>query len=648
MSGERDKPNPNDPDLKKPLQKSDLIGPSVQSSDPDYQEAKERYSKHLEAILSTPLTPENFNTYADDALDSVAKMVEDMTRKYPGESLPLPRGRAEEYTAGYYVMDIDNILDSLQSKIDETNLIKQFVKHLSEENAVYVPPQSMQPAIQDGNGEFSKKETAPKLETILFLLQERYELEMKNSEEIKVTKGTVTKDMMREEPYYLVELPTLDRSILVCNEIGNITYVMDSTLLEEQGMEAELLVDLDKSQIDELIKTNQGLGVRITHTAKYLPKIELALESITEFSTKSEIGIESDDTIQEESLLKPAQEKAPEEYMSVKQIAKELGISASSVKNIIAGLDGLSPIKARFGPNVTDAYSPEEIAKIKDEAERMGLLTPEAAEGYMSIPQIAKELGISDPTVNKIITELGGLSPLKARFRNNVTDAYSPEDIARIKEEAERMGLFTPEAPEGYMSIFQISKELGISALSVRNIIAGLDGLSPIKARFGPNVTDAYPPEEIAKIKDEAERMGLFSPEAPEGYMSIPQIAKELGVGHRTVKNIIAGLGGLSPIKARFGPVVADAYSPEDIARIKEEAERMGLFSPESPEGYMSIFQISKELGISDRTVRNIIAGLDGLSPIKARFRNNVTDAYSPEEIAMIREGLAARRANKS
>ena len=436
MSSENARLNPDNSELKKPLQKDDLMGPSVQAGDPDYQKAKERYSKQLEDILSTPLVPENFNTYADDAFESVAKMVEDMTRKYPGESLPLPRGKAEDHTAGYYSMDLYDILDSLQSKVDETNHIKQFVKHLSEEDTVYVPPQTIQPTIQTGNGEFSKKETSPKLETILFLLQEKYELDINNSEEIKITKGTVTKDMMRKEPYYLVELPSLNRSILVCNEIGNITYVMDSELLEEQAIEAELLVDLDKSQINELINTNHGLGVRITHTAKYLPKIELALESITDFSTKTEGGIESDDTIQEESLLKASADKAPEGYMSVKKTANELGISFHTVKKIITEL-GLEREKYKFGTNVTNGYSPEDRARIRDTAESMGLFAPEAPEGYMSVNQIAKELGIGFYTVKEIITELG-LEREKYRFGHNVTNGYSPEDRARIREWLEK------------------------------------------------------------------------------------------------------------------------------------------------------------------------------------------------------------------
>jgi predicted transcriptional regulator len=647
MTGEYRIPNPNDPDLKKPLQKSDLMGPAVQPGDPGYQEAKERYTRELEDILSTPLVPENFNTYADDALDSVASMIEDMTRKYPGESLPFPRGRAEEHTTGYYEMDIDDILDSLQSKVDETSHIKQFVRHLSEEDAVIVPPQPLHPGIQAGNGEFSKKETSPKLETILFLLQERYELDINNPDELKVTKGTVTKDMMRKEPYYLVELPTLDRSILVCNEMGNITYVMDNTLLEEQGMDSELLVDLDKSQIDELIKTSHGLGVRITHTSKYLPKIELALESITDFSTMTEGGIESDSAIQEESLLKPAIEKAPEGYKPVKQIAKELRIGRNTVRNIISELGGLSPVKAKFGSIVADAYSPEDIARIREEAEARGLFA-EAPEKYMSVNEIAKELRIGRNTVRNIISELGGLSPIKAKFGPTVADAYSPEDIARIREEAETRGLLTPEAPEKYMSVPEIAKELGIVGNTVRNIISELGGLSPKKARFGAKVADAYSPEDIARIRAEAETRGLFSPEAPEKYMSVPEIAKELRIDASTVRNIISELGGLSPIKAKFGPTVADAYSPEDIARIREEAESMGLFSPEAPEKYMSVPEIAKELRISGNTVRNIISELGGLSPVKAKFGTNVADAYPPEDIARIRAELAARRAKKS
>jgi biotin operon repressor len=139
--------------------------------------------------------------------------------------------------------------------------------------------------------------------------------------------------------------------------------------------------------------------------------------------------------------------------------------------------------------------------------------------------------------------------------------------------------------------------------------------------------------------------MGLFSPEAAGGYMSAKRIAKELGFSYKNVNKIISEIG-LSPIKARFGTRITDAYSPEDIARIRESAESMGLFSPEAPEGYMSVNRIAEELGISYKTVNKIISEID-LSPIKARFGTQITDAYSPEDIVRIREQLRINRENK-
>lgn len=436
MSGEHTRPNPDNSELKKPLQRDDLMGPSVHADNPDYQDAKERYTRQLEAILSTPLVPENFNTYAEDALNSVVSMVEDMTITYPGESLPLPRGRAEEHTARHYEMDIDQILDSLQDKVDATKRIKEFVSDISEENTITVPTQSRLLSIQKGSGEYVKKETAPKLETILFFLEETYDLYINKPSEIRVTKGSVKKDMVRKEPYCLVELPTLNRSILVCNEVENITYVMDNTELNIQGIQLNEILNLNKSEIGHIITSNPDTGVRIRHTSKYIPKIKLAIESIQNFTTKTEAGIDQDTEIVEESLLTPVLDKAPEGYFSVRQIAKNLGFSDKTIRNTIISLGNrLSPIKAKFSGNIANAYSAEDFEMIKKAAEENELFADEAMEGYMSIRQIAKELEVSYKTVQKIIGELGDeIMPTRAKFSGNVTNAYSPEDFRKIRE----------------------------------------------------------------------------------------------------------------------------------------------------------------------------------------------------------------------
>ncbi|MEI6170112.1 MAG: hypothetical protein WCP56_03925, partial [Candidatus Saccharibacteria bacterium] len=344
------------------------------------------------------------------------------------------------------------------------------------------------------------------------------------------------------------------------------------------GIGSELLVDFDKSQIDQLIRTHPELGVRAIHTGKYIPKIALAIDSIQDFASKTEAGIDKDADIFDESLLTPEVEKAPPGYKNVTRIAEELEIDGSTLKKIVDDLNELgelTPIKAKpvGGGSVFDIYSPEDITSMKEVAESKGLYLAEAPEGYMNVKNIAKKLGVSDQIVSGIISEFGvGLDPIMARpSKGQATRYYAPVEITRIREIAEIRGLLTPAAPEGYKSVRRIAKELGVDPETITNIIKELSGLTPIEAKSHSLVTNAYSPEDIERIREVAESRKLSTPVAPERYMGVSKIAKELRASHVTIKDIIKELGELTPIDAKFGSRVADAYSPEDVAKIREQ-----------------------------------------------------------------------------
>jgi biotin operon repressor len=469
-------------------------------------------------------------------------------------------------------------------------------------------------------------------------------LDVNNTAELIVTKGTVSKEMMRQEPYYLIDMPTLNRKILVCNEKGNITYVLDSELLDTQNIEPQVLVDMDKSQIDELLKTQPNIGARITHTTKYIPKIEEALDSIEEYTQKTEGGIDDDDNIKDESLLNEKPQKAPKGYMSAFQISKEKKISQYTVSKIISELgDELGEVsKARFGTNLTDSYSPKQIEMIRARAEEDGKFTPDTPEGYMSIKQIRKELGIGREKVLRLISELSDeLGEVgKARFGKSLTDSYSPKQIEMIRARAEEQGLLEAQAPEGYMNVLNISKELGIARSTVSKLISELgDELGEVsKARFGTRIFDSYSPEQIEMIRARAEEDGKFTP--PEGYMSIKQIRKELGIGSEKVLRLISELGDeLGEVnKSRFGTNLTDSYSPKQIELIRARAKENGLIEAQAPEGYMSVNQIRKKMEIDHSTVLKLISELgDEMGQVdRARFGTKMVNSYSPEQIEMI------------
>lgn len=428
---------PNDEEQRS-LRGSGLILAAA-TDDSDFTKTKEGYAARLEGILDTPLTPENFSTYADDAYNQVVSLVGDMVSKSPYRDLPLPSRLIEDYAGDSYGIDIGKVLDTLISKVDETSDIKKFVANTGRDNSLYVPPQVMSPGIESGKGEFTEAGVSQKLESILFLLKEIHGIDLQDREQIVVTRGTADKNMMRNEPYYSIQIPGLNRTILVCNEKDNITYILDSEMLAESMPDLNLeITDLDKGAIDQLIKDNPSLGARIIHNVKYITKIEESLDEIASFD---EAAIDANDRIQEVSILKKV-EIAPDDYLSMKGIYKEMGIGHATLKDIISDIgDDLGDVlDKKFGTNVTPGYSPEQIEKIRVRAETRGYFT-EAPKGYLTYTGIQEEYGLAWDTIRNRIGNLGDDlgKPLNAKNkRGGVSKWFSPEQIEKILVKAKK------------------------------------------------------------------------------------------------------------------------------------------------------------------------------------------------------------------
>lgn len=79
------------------------------------------------------------------------------------------------------------------------------------------------------------------------------------TDDIQITAGELLPNQMRESTYYLVEIPSLQRSILVCNEVGEATFIVKTYI------NPKLLLTLDKeslqkqypTQVSRIIYSNQ-------------------------------------------------------------------------------------------------------------------------------------------------------------------------------------------------------------------------------------------------------------------------------------------------------------------------------------------------------------------------------------------------------
>ena len=256
---------------------------------------KETFKNRLSEAIDNPLTLENTDTYVDDALGAVIKLVDDVVAKYdaqPGaewQQLGEANGKEHEDAALEYfgLEDVEAILRHLEDKASQFAVIGQVIAQANEASDVFVPPGSTPVPQATGSGTgMEKKGKQPKLKNLLVMLKSEFDIDPDDPEAVSIVRGSVNTNMMREEPYYQVTVPGIDKVILVCQEYGNATFVFNGEWVREQvnsnrsskDESARPLTDYTKEELSKLIKDNPGQGARIMATKNFTANLVNALK----------------------------------------------------------------------------------------------------------------------------------------------------------------------------------------------------------------------------------------------------------------------------------------------------------------------------------------------------------------------------------
>lgn len=385
------------------------------------------FSKSLDEIMTRELDARSIDSYADEALEDLVLLVERALAAHPGTE-DMPNKQAVERQAlsavGLNPDTIELTLDHIANVADSTKRLDSLVmKKTRLVEAIIVPPDpSRRTEITAGDGSFERpKEMIPKLKTLLLLLEKGLDIPIEDDEAVTITQGVLRPNMMRGASYNLVEIPSLQRTVLVCDEVGNTTYVFDMAACQAYGINAEYLAMQMKPELNDLIEQDPTLGKRIDYSSQYVDQLGEALQ--TKFGeTQTEPASRID-------ILKPKAPPAPENYRAASGIAREYRIATKTIQKAIAELgDSLGETdEYRFGPNTATGYSPEQIQQILDYLN----IAPPAPEGYLSVRGIYREYGIDRKTTKKAIAELGDtLGETRAyRFGKKTATGYSPEQV---------------------------------------------------------------------------------------------------------------------------------------------------------------------------------------------------------------------------
>ena len=457
---------------------------------------KTEFAARLTAAVNEPLTLENTDTYVNDALDAVIKLVDDVVAKYdaqPGaewQQLGEANGKEHEDAALKYfgLEDVEAILRHLEDKASQFAAIDRAIAQVNESSDVFVPPDSAPVPQATGSGTgMEKKGKQPKLENLLFVLMNDFGIDPDDPEAVSIVRGSVNTNMMREEPYYQVTVPGIDKVILVCDEYGNVTFVFNGEWVREQvnsnrsskDESARPLTDYTKEELSKLIKDNPGQGARIMATKNFTANLVNALKG--GFSQQKLDKPVDTRYLRSSKDLPPV----PDGYVTINDIKEELGIdkkSGSMLRKIARELEEQEKITIGKYRNkrgsLMFAFSKSDAQQIVNEWMSRTRSIP---EGSVGSKDIADKTGVPYHIVGFVAKSLGLASDKKpgaGRFVFSRDEA--DKIIAYIKDHY--------SIPEGYVPVTEFVREgqgrNGRGGITYRNVTYVIEKLNlrPVKA----------------------------------------------------------------------------------------------------------------------------------------------------------------------
>jgi len=461
------------------------------------------FRSRLDNILGARLTAENIDSYAEDALTSVIGLVDQTLTAYREVSTQDHETSYDEETAAFEhfgLTDVGVVLDHIQGVASEITNIDQLITETPAEQRIHVPPDQTSPNITPGSGEFDEKRRIPRLKTVLFILSQDFDVDVHNPEQVQISPGTVGEGMMRRLGYTLVDVPALNRSVLVCDEEGNATFIFNNEVMAEIGQSPELIAELTKSQIRELLLANPYMGKRLIYDSEYfVPGIRDAITRPVYIEGLN--ASENTENASDDRYLYPAM---PEGYNWNYGLAGVFGIPSYVVDEAVASLSAElgDVLTARYGVNITQAFSPEQQERIRQHLETQGMLD-RPPEGSLTARRIAIRNDLTPSTVQRIIdehrVELGEIFTYNWGEHEEALTPGQQGYILHILDEYGHMR----EVPEGYLTRIEVAHELGLASSALNRVLRKIhpSTLEPeYRARIEDELTTVYSPEQVAVI----------------------------------------------------------------------------------------------------------------------------------------------------
>ena len=505
---------------------------------------------------------------------------------------------------------------------------------------VIVPPNIDETQIiTPGDGSFEKpREVIPRLKSLLLLLEKGFDIDVKSDEEVEITTGVIRPNMMRSTSYRVVEIFGLGRIVLVCDEVGNTTYVFDAEVCKGYGIDTEYLAKQDKISLDSLLHDDGKIGRRINYSKKYIDHLSDALSQLPNNENEAQV-----------SILKPKEtvDYIPESYKTVLEVAQELNRSPETIYQRIKRLDPdifgiILYYKERHEPGTAKRLLSPDQQELLLATNGTRSVLDSIPDGYVTYEYMANELKLTYAGLVSAIKAIGQDKlgeVLKCCNVNHLQQLVISPKQQRILRD--RYVSVLDYIPQGYVLFSDMVIDLKSSGsyLNQRIKRIGVEDFGAIVRYREPGVSGSgfriLSPSQQAVLHSNAGKIHNLEIDElvdyiPDGCVPWKEMANELCLALKGgLKERIAYIN-----KAQFGPILRykepgkkgsaeRLLTPEQQALIREYDR-----SYQIPDGYTTFKAMCNELNISAGGLTKRVSkySTEDFGPVKRLHGSKETD----------------------
>ncbi len=494
----------------------------VESIDTEKLRDKEKIVAEIKNILTFRLNVadiSNSEAIIDNLFNDLVTDVEDLTSHYALAHSDIVNKQDQEDKALEEIglSNVPFVLDKIQDVrkilVDE---IPAITKNKIEE--IITPPDAgyeIKPG--DGSGFDKERELIPRLKMLLFILLNDCH---QGKENIHVTEGMVTKEMLRKEPYVAVDVPQLSRLIVVCDEEGNRTDIFDTSHEQYSIESTEGILALTKEEKSAYGKQYPGSHISVRYSDMWSDRVYQYITEtlpINEVKEKQEIARPA--TFE---IYKRADESGfytDEEgrrWGSLSKLSEEIGGSEGlrKHKEFVKILQTLPMQKVLFVKRNIDAWDVEEVRKAVlnhptlsaylRKTDESGFYTDLDGKKWGSIMKINEvlfgDLGLRRRKSFLDLTQT--LPKIKILDTSQTVDAYEIDtlkealtkdpELSTYFRKTNEAGTYTDSQGKEWISLGKIFEMIGMRLYHNKDFVSFIRTLPSLKVLHGPHPVDAY------------------------------------------------------------------------------------------------------------------------------------------------------------